>query len=32
LKIVSKDGHTNFYRVVVQSESAKSLWGSMVSR
>lgn len=29
LQIVSKDGHTSLYHVVVQSESASSLWGSM---
>jgi hypothetical protein len=32
LQIASKDGHTSTYRVIVQSESAKSPWGSLVSR
>jgi Flp pilus assembly secretin CpaC len=32
LQIDSKDGHSATYRVVVQSESAKSLWRSIVSR
>ena len=32
LKIASADGHSRTYRVVVQSESAKSPWGSPVSR
>ena len=32
LRIVSKDGRTSTYRVVVQAESAKSPWGPLVSR
>jgi hypothetical protein len=32
LQIASKDGHTSTYRVVVQSESAKSFWVSLISR
>lgn len=32
LKIDSTDGYSSTYRVVVQAESAKSFWGSLVSR
>lgn len=32
LQIASKDGHTSTYRIIVQSESAKALWGALVSR
>jgi hypothetical protein len=32
LRVVSKDGATRTYQVVVQSESAKSPWGSSISR
>jgi len=32
LRIVAKDGRTSSYRVVVQSESAKSPWRALISR
>ena len=32
LTIAAKDGRTNMYRVVVQAESAQSVWGSLNTR
>ena len=32
LTITSQDGHSSAYRVLVQPESAKPIWGSLVSR
>jgi hypothetical protein len=32
LRVLLKDGRSNIYRVVVESESARSMWGTLQSR